>query len=177
MEVPMLQKLRLMTVISLAVLVLTPLAFSAPVRIGTITLNESPYEKFGALYFPFRFNSAPLMWVLCETGVNSTGCVNGLVSDVVCVTNNSAGEGVAAMISDTETSLSLGNLPPDFPCQVAATPPIFLKETGQPQVLSGSGIPTILPTGAPGPLIMVVATSDLDPSTTVTSDTLQILTQ
>ena len=173
----MLQKLRL-TAISLVVFVLTPLAFSAPVQIGTITLNESPYEKFGALYFPFTFRiSTPLMWVLCENGVNSGGCVNGLVSDVVCVTNNSAHEGVAAMISDQETSLSLGNLPPDFPCQVAATPPIFLVETGKPQILSGSGIPTVLPNGAAGPLIMVVATSDLDPSTSVTSDTLQISTQ
>jgi len=174
----MMRRIRLLTVLALAVCVLAPMAFSAPVMIGKVILNESPFEKFGALYFPFQFQiPAPLLFVLCESGVNPAGgCVNGIVSDVVCVTNNQAGEGVAAMMSDQETSLSVGNLPPDFPCPATAAP-IFLKETGRAQVLSGKGIPTILPTGAPGPVIKVTATSDLDPTTNITSDTLVVSTQ
>jgi hypothetical protein len=174
----MLNRMRMFVTVSLAVVILGSSAFAAPVMIGKIVLNESSYEKFGVLYFPFRFNiRAPLMFVLCENGVSPAGgCVNNVVSDVICVSNNQVGEGVAAMISDLENGLSLGNLPPDFPCP-AGVAPKFLAETGKGQVLSGRGIPTILPTGGPGPLIKVTATSDLDAVTTVTSDVLTISTQ
>jgi hypothetical protein len=174
----MLRKLRSVAVLSLAVLVLTSLAFSATqLKLGSITLNENPFEKFGALFFPFTFNVSSLgqMWVLCEFGtVTGGGCVNGVISDAVCVNNNQANEGVAALISDLENGLS--NLPPDFPCNVDSKT-VFLKETGKAQVLSGPGIPTTLPGGGAGPLIKVVATSDLDPTTSTTSDTLVILAQ
>lgn len=176
----MLRKTRVLTALTLVVLVLAPLASAAPVLIGKIILNESPFEKFGALYFPFQFQTpAPLLFVLCETGVSPAGgCVNQNISDVVCIANNSAGEGVAAMMSDLETSLSLGNLPPDFPCSASSSIVTFLAETGKPQILSGKGIPTILPGGGPGPLIKVIAMSDLDPTATnKQSDSLTISTQ
>jgi hypothetical protein len=172
----MLRKLRPVAALSLAVFVLTSLAFST--RLGSITLNETQFEKFGELFFPFQFKiSLPLLFALCENGINPTGgCVNNIVSDFVCVTNNSAGEGVAAMISDQENgTLNLSTLPPDFPC-TANSKLVFLKETGKAQVLAKS-IPTILPTGAAGPTITVIATSDLDTTPPpVVSDTLVIST-
>jgi hypothetical protein len=171
----MLRKLRSVAVLSRAVLVLTSLAFSAPVKVGTITLNENSFEKFGALFFPFTFNvpSLGLMFVLCENGtVAGGGCVNGVVSDAICVNNNQAGEGVTAMISDLENGLS--NLPSDFPCNVDSQT-TFLKETGKGQVLARS-IPTTLPGGVAGPTITVTATSALDTTTSIVSDTLVITT-
>ena len=143
--------------------------------LGKITLNESPYEKFGQLFFPFQFQTPPLLFVLCESGVSPTGggCVNQVISDFVCVTNNQAGEGTVAMMSDLETSLSLGNLPPDFPCP-NHTPPIFLPETGKGQLLSGKGG---FPTSIPGLFIKVTAQSDLDPTTSITSDILTASTK
>lgn len=171
----MLRRIKLLTALSLAVCVLPPLAFSAPVMLGKITLNESPFEKFGQLFFPFQFATPPILFVLCESGVSPTGgCVNQAISDFVCVTNNQAGEGTAAMMSDLETSLSLGNIPPDFPCQPGAAPPIFLAETGKMQILSGKAG---FPTSVAGLFIKVSAQSDLDPTTSVTSDTLTVSTK
>jgi hypothetical protein len=166
------RKLRLVIVLGLAVCVLTPMAFSFP--LGKIVLNESPYEKFGALYYPFTFNiAAPIQFVLCESGVDPAGgCVNQIVSDVVCVNNNGAGEGVIAMISDAENSISLGNLPPDFPCPVGNSQLVFVAETGRMQTLAGA-IPTTLPGGAAGPKVKIVALSDLEGSG-ATSDVLSV---
>jgi hypothetical protein len=164
----MLSKLRLVTILALTIGVFTPAAFGAPTKIGMITLYESSFEYFGALHFPFLFKiSAPLEYVLCENGVSSNGgCVNNDISDVVCLTNNSAGEAVTAMISDDETPLSLGNLPPDFPCQQTSSPPptvTFLQETGKSQTLTPKGgLPTTLPSGAAGPPITVIAMSDVN---------------
>lgn len=169
----MFRKIRLVAVLSLVVCVLAPLAFSAPTMIGKIILNESQWEKFGALYLPFTFQIPPQLYVLCETGIDPvTGqCLNNLVSDVICATNNSANEGVVAMMSDLEKGLDLNNLPPDFPCSFPNSQHTFFKETGKAQVLTGAGLPTT------GPPIKIIATSDLDPSTSLTSDTLMVLTQ
>ncbi len=163
----MLNKLRFVIVLALTLCVLAPAALCAPVKLAQITIYETPWEKFGALHFPFLFNiPAPIEYVLCEVGATPTGCTNNNISDVVCVVNNSAGEATTAMISDDETPLSLGNLPPDFPCQLNSTPPptlVFLEETGKAQNLTPKGgLPTILPSGAAGPPISVIATSDLD---------------
>ena len=164
----------------LAVCALTPLAFSA-VKIGSIVLSEPPagapsFEKFGALFFPFTFTMPSQLFVLCETGVNPTGggCVNNVISDFVCVANNQFGEGVVAMLSDLETSLSLGNIPPDFPCQASSSVQHFRTETGKPQVLSPpTGFPTTL-AGSPGPFIQVTAQSALEGTTSTTSDVLTV---
>lgn len=177
------RRIKLLVVLGLAVSILTPLAFSAVVRIGSVTLSEPPagtvsYEKFGALYFPFLFNMPPTLFVLCETGVSTSGCVNNNISDFVCVTNNQAPEGVVAMMSDQGTPLSLTAIPPDFPCQASNSALAFLTETGKVQTLSPkAGFPTIFPTGAAGPFIKVTAMSDLDVTTSLTSDVLTVYTQ
>lgn len=80
------------------------------------------------------------------------------------------------MMSDLETSLSLGNIPADFPCSVGNSQLIFLAETGKIQVLSPkAGFPTIL-NGAACPQIKVTALSDLEAGH-ATSDVLTIFTQ
>jgi hypothetical protein len=112
----MLRRMRFLAVQLLAICVLTPLVFSAPVMLGKIYLYDPPtttpptpsFEKFGVLHYVFQFQGLPpngLLFVLCETGVDSTGCVNQNISDFVCVTNNQAGEGTVAMMSDLETPL------------------------------------------------------------------------
>jgi hypothetical protein len=186
--------MRLLTVQLLAICVLTPLAFSAPVVLGRIFLYDPPvttpptpsFEKFGALHYVFQFAGIPangLLFVLCDNGVDPTTgqCVNQANSDFFCVTNNQAGEGTVAMMSDLETPLSLGNIPPDFPCQVVTggASPIFLAETGKPQTLSPiGGFPTILPGGAAGPHIKVLAQSVLvETGTGTLSDVLTVMTQ
>lgn len=168
---------KLLAVQVFATCILTTLAFSATVKIASVTLSEPPagtpsYEKFGVLYFPFVFNMSPQLFVLCDPGAS---CANNVgVSDFVCVTNNQFGEGVVAMMSDLEVSLNLNNIPPDFPCQLSSSQVTFLTETGKPQTLSPKGgFPTTLPTGAPGTFIKLNAQSDVE-TTTATSDVLTV---
>jgi hypothetical protein len=170
-------RMRLLITTSLMVFVLAPMAYSAT-TIATIGLNNSHFEKFGALYFPFLFQ-VPETWALCEFGIDPnqpTQCVNNVVSDYITVTNNQFGEGVVAMISDpTEGPLVV---PPDFPVPPQGSPYIPLKETGRPQILTPrAGIPTVLPTGGPGPFIQLTAMSDLDTTPPpVVSDKLTVAT-
>ena len=175
------RRIKLMIAQLLAVCALTPLAFSAVVKIGTVVLSDAPagtpsFEKFGALFFPFVFKVPPQLFALCETGVNPAGggCINNMISDFVCITNNQFGEGVVAMLSDQETSLSLSSIPPDFPCQASSSTLHFRTETGKPQVLSPpAGFPTSLG-GTAGPFIKVTAQSDVEPTTSTTSDVLTV---
>lgn len=170
------RRIKVLAVRLLAVCFLTPLAFAAPVKIASITLSEPPagtpsFEKFGVLYFPFLFNISPTLFVMCETGISPTGgCDTNGISDFVCVTNNQFREGVVAMMSDLETPLSLGNIPPDFPCQLSSSTVVtFLKETGTVQTLSPpGGFPTT------GPFIKVTALSALETTTSPTSDVLTV---
>jgi hypothetical protein len=153
------------------------LATSAtPRRIGTIILNESKFESFGALSFPFTFN-VPQLIVLCELGVVTTPparCVNNVVSDIVSVTNNKFGEGVVAMSSNAEGSL---HVPVGFPLPPVGSPTIVLSETGKTQALTGkAGLVTTNPGGSPGPKITLSASSDLETGAT-TSDVLTVSTQ
>jgi hypothetical protein len=171
-------RIKFLVVQVLTVCALAPFAFSVT-RIGSIALSEPPagttsFEKFGALYFPFTFNMPPTLFVLCETGVvTGGGCVNNVISDFVCVANNQFGEGVVAMMSDQGTSLSLGNIPLDFPCQASSSVLVYLTETGKMQTLSPkAGFPTTLG-GVPGPFIKVIAQSDLE-TTSATSDVLSV---
>ncbi len=153
--------------ISLAVCLLAPNAYSGPV--GKIILAESQFEKFGSLYLPFSFVSEQL-YVLCQFGVdpnNRMACVNGVVSDLISVTNvavpGTPPEGRVSMLSDTEGTQGLV-VPPDFPLPgPGAPPPIFLAETGMAQTLTPKGgLKTVNPDGSPGPNIKIMATSDPD---------------
>jgi hypothetical protein len=133
------------------------------------------FEKFGALFFPFKFK-VPQLFVLCEVGVDPTTgmCLNNLVSDIVSVTNNRAGEGVVAMISEAEGQLVV---PVDFPVPPPGSKIKFLKETGAAQVLTpAAGLATVTPTDAAGPVIRLTATSDLE-TTSTTSDILVVASQ
>jgi hypothetical protein len=179
----MLGRIRLLFAMALVVLLLTTVAYSAPLMVGKIILSESPFEKFGTLFLPFTFNTEQL-YILCEFGVNAAqpGCVNGVVSDFISVTNAQVAgappEGRVSMLSDTQATGGVVP-PPDFPLPgPGAPPPIFLPETGRPQILSPkAGLPTTNPDGTPGPNIKVTATSDLDPvPPTPTSDMLIVST-
>ncbi len=158
---------KVLPAISLAVCLLAPNAYSAPV--GKIILSESPFEKFGTLFLPFSFATEQL-YVLCEFGVDPTraACTNNAVSDLVSVTNVAVPgvppEGRVSMLSGVEGQQNLV-VPPDFPLPGAgAPPPIFLAETGRAQTLTPKGgLPTVNPDGSPGPKIKIMATSDLDP--------------
>jgi hypothetical protein len=171
---------------ALAVFALAPMAYSVVTTIGRIILNETKYEKFGVLYFPFTFRlDKPQVFILCEKGVNPAGggCIGGveLESDHICVTNISGpnfSEGLVAMLSQaTETARIV--VPPDFPCSLdpKVSTITFLAETGKAQVLSPkTGFVTVNPDGSLGPPIKVIATSDLE-TTSTTSDTLIVATQ
>ncbi len=168
------RKTRLLPVF-LAVFLLAPNVFSVVTPIAKITLNQTQFEKFGSLFFPFVFVK-PQLYVLCQVGVDPTGnCVNGDISDVISVTNNNFNEGVVSMIS--EVNGQHFNLPPDFPLPPPGSPVTVLKETGAMQRLTGkAGLPTVNPDGTPGPVIRLSAVSDLEQQTT-TSDVLMVSSQ
>jgi hypothetical protein len=183
----MLHRLKMFPAIVLALFVMAPMAHSVVTPIAKITLNETKYEKFGALYFQFTFNlRAPVLFIFCETGVvaGGGGCIGGieLESDWICVTNNvgpNFGEGVVAMLSQPSENAGV-ILPPDFPCprNGTGTTLIFLAEKGTTRVLSPTtGFPTTNPDGTPGPAIRVTAFSDLESTTSTTSDTLTVSSQ
>ena len=170
------RKIRLLSVVSLAVFLLVTNVFSAVTPIAKITLNQTQFEKFGSLFFQFMFVQ-PQLYVLCQVGVDPTGqrCVNDDVSDVISVTNNDFNEGVVAMISEVNGQHL--NLPPDFPLPPPGSPATLFKETGKVQLLTGkAGLPTVNPDGTPGPVIRLTAASDLEQQTT-TSDVLMVFTQ
>src|SRR5437879_6478349 len=115
----------------LAVIVLAPIAHSVVTPIAKLTMNENKYEKFGSVFFPFTFLK-PRLYVFCELGKDATGrCVQGVVSDLISVTNNQAGEGVVSMLSESQEGSLV--VPPDFPLPPSGSPIIFLKETGAGQ--------------------------------------------
>jgi len=149
---------------------------TATANLGTIILNESNFERFGTLSFPFKFN-VPQLIVLCELGVVTTPparCVNNVVSDIISVTNNKFGEGVVAMSSNSVGSL---HVPSGFPLPSVGSPTIVLSETGKTHVLTpNAGLPTTNPNGTPGPKIKLAASSDLETGAT-TSDVLTVSTQ
>ena len=170
------RKIRLLSVVFLAVFLLATNVFSAVTPIAKITLNQTRFEKFGSLFFPFVF-AKPQLYVLCQVGVDPTGqrCVNDDVSDVISVTNNDFNEGVVAMISEVNGQHL--NLPPDFPLPPPGSPTTLFKETGRAQLLTGkAGLPTFNPDGTPGPVIRLTAVSDLEQQTT-TSDVLMVSAQ
>jgi hypothetical protein len=175
-EVSMQRKIRLLSVVFLAVFLLAPNVYSVVTPIAKITLNQTQFEKFGSLFFPFVFVK-PQVYVLCQIGVDPTGqrCVSDDVSDVISVTNNDFNEGVVAMISEVNGQHL--NLPPDFPLPPAGSPITFFKETGKVQRLTGTaGLPTVNPDGTLGPVIRLSAVSDLEQLTT-TSDVLMVSSQ
>ena len=170
------RKIRLLSVVFLAVFLLAPNVYSVVTPIAKITLNQTQFEKFGSLFFPFVFVK-PQVYVLCQIGVDPTGqrCVSDDVSDVISVTNNDFNEGVVAMISEVNGQHL--NLPPDFPLPPAGSPITFFKETGKVQRLTGTaGLPTVNPDGTLGPVIRLSAVSDLEQLTT-TSDVLMVSSQ
>jgi hypothetical protein len=154
-------KLKKLGVLSLAVFVLAPMAYSA--TIATITLNESQFEKFGSLFFVFRFR-VPQTFYLCEIALDHsqpTGCLRNAISDLITVTNNQFGEGVVSVLSDAVEGVLV--VPPNFPLPPPGSPHTALFETGRPQILtSPAGLATVLPTGAPGPPVSLTVTSDLN---------------
>src|ERR1700674_2387508 len=170
---------------ALAVFALAPMAYSVVTPIGRIILNETKYEKFGELFFPFTFRlDKPQLFILCENGVDPAGgCTGGveLESDHICVTNISGpnfSEGLVAMLSQATETASIV-VPPDFPCSLdpSVSTITFLKETGKAQILiPKTGFVTVNPDGSLGPSIRVTATSDLE-TTSTTSDTLIVATQ
>jgi hypothetical protein len=135
-------------ILSLAVLVLAPMAYSG--TIATITLNETQFEKFGSLFFVFRFR-VPQTFYLCEIGLDHsqpTGCLRNTVSDLITVTNNQFGEGVVSVLSEEVEGVLV--VPRDFPLPPPGSPHTAFFETGRLQILTPpAGLATVLPTGAP----------------------------
>jgi len=147
-------------VLSLAVFVLAPMGYSA--TIATISLNESQFEKFGSLFFLFRFR-VPQTFYLCEIGLDHsqpTGCLRNAVSDLITVTNNQFGEGVVSVLSEALEGIFV--VPPDFPLPPPGSPHTAFFETGRPQILTPpAGLATVIP-GAAGPSVSLTVTSDLN---------------
>ncbi len=155
----MLRRIKLLSAILLAVTLLAPMTYSAT-ALGKIQLYETPFEKFGSLFYPFTF-AVPQLIVLCEFGVDlrqRTGCVDNMVSDYISVTTNQAGEGVVSMISDLEVLV----VPPDFPLPPPGSPITLLPETGTAQRLTPrEGLATVNADGSAGPRIRLRTTSDV----------------
>jgi hypothetical protein len=168
----MLHRIRLLAAISLAVIPLAPMAYSAiPIgRIQLIEHNQVGFDAevggFGSLSF-HRFTFVqPQSFYLCETGVDPTqptGCAGDIASDLITVTNSNHGTGVVSMISDLETV----DPPADFPMPPAGSPVTSVKETTTQRLSPKGGLATVRHDGTPGPNIRLTAKADLDTANSI----------